>query len=239
LYEQLRRVLLAQIEEGSPAPGELLPTEVELCLHHDVSRAVVRQALQQLVADGRLHRVRGRGTFVAKPKLHEQFMRSTVGFFDDLTTQGHAVVSRVLRCGLVDPPQGAADALELAAGARCIELVRVRCVDEEVVAVTNSYMPHFSDAFLADLRRADLSRASLYGHLQERWGLRIDVGHRSLEAMLAGEGLAKLLQIQRGDPVLMIESAGRDAVQRPVEYFLSWHRADRARIDIDVVRRPA
>jgi GntR family transcriptional regulator len=237
LYEQLRRELLRQIEDGDPAPGELLATELDLCAHYEVSRSVVRQALRDLVKAGRLYRVRGRGTFVAKPKLHEQFMRTTVGFFEDLTTQGHAVESRVTRCGLVDAPRGAVEALDLAEGARCIELIRVRSVDDEVVAVTNSYMPHFSDAFLADLRRTDLSRASLYGHLQERWGIRIDTGRRALGAMLAGEALANVLQIERGDAVLTIESAGRDSLQRPVEYFESWHRADRARIDIDVIRR--
>jgi GntR family transcriptional regulator len=236
LYEQIRRRILRSIEDGRVAPGEPLPPEPDLATRYGVSRAVVRQALGELEKAGRLYRVRGRGTFVARPKLREQFMHSTVGFFEDLTLRGHVVTSRVLSCRRVPASLTVAEALELPRPATCIELARVRSVDGEVVTLTKSYLPDYGDPFLGDLRRANLAQVSLYHHLHERWGMRIDSGRRSIEALLASAALARTLDIRVGDPVIAIESVGRDAVGRPVEYFQAWHRGDRARIEIDVVR---
>jgi GntR family transcriptional regulator len=234
-YEQVKQLLLRQIEDSEFRPGDLLPSEQELCARFGVSRTVVRQALGDLVNEGRLYRMRGKGTFIAKPKLHEQFIESTVGFFEDLTSRGHTVESRVLSCEVVNAGEKVAEALELPPGTPCIELVRLRSVNSEVIAFTKSYMPYFNSAFFEGLKAANLERVSLYRVLEERWGIRIDAGHRSLEAVAATSLLARMLEIGSGDPVLAIESVGRDASRRVVEYFQAWHRADRTRLEMDVV----
>jgi GntR family transcriptional regulator len=69
LYYQLQEVLKEQIESGAWQPGELLPSEPEFARRFGVSRAVVRQALDILEDDHQILRIRGRGTFVARPKL--------------------------------------------------------------------------------------------------------------------------------------------------------------------------
>jgi GntR family transcriptional regulator len=235
-YEQLKQVILRQIELGEYGPGDLLPSEHEMCDKYQVSRTVVRQALGELVNEGRLYRMRGKGTYVAKPKLHEQFMESTVGFFEDLTARGHVVESRVLSCEVVQPTQRVAEALELAEGERAIEIVRVRSVNQEIVAFTKSYLPLFNQEFFDDLRATDLSTVSLYRYLEDRWGIRIESGHRSLEAVLATGMLSRMLEMENGAPVLLIESIGRDSSNRVVEHFQAWHRADRTRLEMDVVR---
>jgi GntR family transcriptional regulator len=243
-YEQLKQVLLHQIEQGEYVPGDLLPSEHEFCDTFGVSRTVVRQALGELVNEGRLYRMRGKGTFVSKPKLHEQFIESTVGFFEDLTARGHVVESRVMSCEVVQPTEQVSAALELPdAEHRAIEMVRLRSVNDEVVAFTKSYLPYISDEFFADLRGTDMSKVSLYRYLEDRWGIQIESGHRSLEAVLATGMLARLLEMDHGGPVLSIESTGRDSSGRVVEHFQAWHRADRTRLEMDVVReqrqRPA
>jgi len=69
LYYQLQEVLKEQIESGRWAPGEALPSEPELARRFGISRVVVRQALAILEDDRQIVRVKGRGTFVAPPKL--------------------------------------------------------------------------------------------------------------------------------------------------------------------------
>jgi GntR family transcriptional regulator len=69
LYYQLQELLKEQIESGVWAPGEALPSEPELARRHGISRVVVRQALAILEDDRQIVRVKGRGTFVAQPKL--------------------------------------------------------------------------------------------------------------------------------------------------------------------------
>jgi GntR family transcriptional regulator len=69
LYYQLQEVLKEQIESGVWSTGEALPSEPELARRFGVSRVVVRQALAILEDDRQIVRVKGRGTFVAEPKL--------------------------------------------------------------------------------------------------------------------------------------------------------------------------
>lgn len=69
LYYQLQEVLKEQIESGVWQPGDPLPSEPQLARRFGVSRVVVRQALAILEDDRQIVRMRGRGTFVAKPKL--------------------------------------------------------------------------------------------------------------------------------------------------------------------------
>lgn len=69
LYYQLQELLKEQIESGVWSPGDALPSEPELARRFGVSRVVVRQALAILEDDKQIVRIRGRGTFVAQPKL--------------------------------------------------------------------------------------------------------------------------------------------------------------------------
>src|ERR1700757_2028334 len=66
-YYSVKRHLLEFI--GSLAPGAAVPTERELALRMQTSRTTVRQALGELVVEGRLVRRQGSGTYVAEPKI--------------------------------------------------------------------------------------------------------------------------------------------------------------------------
>jgi len=72
LYYQLQELLKEQIESGVWVPGDAMPSEPDLARGMGVSRVVVRQALAILHDDRQIVRVRGRGTFVAQPKLEHR-----------------------------------------------------------------------------------------------------------------------------------------------------------------------
>src|ERR1700689_5567903 len=66
-YYQVKRLLLeftATMGRGSPVPPER-----ERARSYGTSWTTVRQALAELVVEGRLLRMQGKGTFVAKPKV--------------------------------------------------------------------------------------------------------------------------------------------------------------------------
>src|SRR4051812_19774459 len=66
-YYRVKQQLLTTI--ASLGPGSAVPPERELAVEFSTSRTTVRQALTELVVEGRLERIQGRGTFVAKPKV--------------------------------------------------------------------------------------------------------------------------------------------------------------------------
>jgi DNA-binding FadR family transcriptional regulator len=71
VFRQLADLLRARIESGTLAPGESLPSEVQLAREHGVSRTTVRQAIAQLRTEGLVVVERPRGTFVRVPEPME------------------------------------------------------------------------------------------------------------------------------------------------------------------------
>ena len=68
-YIRLESHLRESIRSGALRPGDPVPPESSLCQQFGVSRTTVRQALSRLVYDGLIERHRGRGSFVAEPRL--------------------------------------------------------------------------------------------------------------------------------------------------------------------------
>jgi GntR family transcriptional repressor for pyruvate dehydrogenase complex len=62
--EVLANELIAKISSGEIKPGELLPTENELCKSYNLSRITVRAAVQSVAAKGYITTERGRGSTV-------------------------------------------------------------------------------------------------------------------------------------------------------------------------------
>lgn len=69
LYHQLKEELRRFIHSGHLAPHAAIPSEPELVANYHVSRATVRQALNELVQEGLLYREHGRGTFVREQRV--------------------------------------------------------------------------------------------------------------------------------------------------------------------------
>lgn len=67
-YAQLKQEILSWIHSGELKPEQQMPTENEVAERFGLSRQTVRQAFGELEQDGWLHRVQGKGTFVASPR---------------------------------------------------------------------------------------------------------------------------------------------------------------------------
>jgi GntR family transcriptional regulator len=236
-YDQLKQAIESQLSDGSLKPGDMLPTEPELSELYGVSRTVVRQALGELAASGRIYRIRGKGTFVSGSRLREQFLRPTLGFFDDLTAAGRTVRNHVTKCEVVEVDEKLAKLTGMSAGSRCIELDRIRYIDGLVTASMKSFIPATLHPRLFDqMRRFDLERHSLYRLLEDLIGVRVHSGHRIVRSVAASRALAAELDLPRGAPLLYIESVEQDGHGRQVEFSQAWHRSDRSALEIEVVR---
>lgn len=73
IHEQLKNIILKQIEEGILLPGQKIPSERELSSLYDVSRATSKNAVLSLMNEGYVIRITGKGTFIKQNlKIHER-----------------------------------------------------------------------------------------------------------------------------------------------------------------------
>ena len=232
-YIQVIDSLTEYIESNNLLPGHQLPGEADLCRAFDVSRTVIRQALQELEYKGLIFREKGRGTFVAKPKIHEGLFQELTGFYQDMVAKGHLPRSDVLKQEQVSANQKIADYLNLETGTPVIQIDRLRYVNHEPIVLVTTYLPF---QLCPDLTDVDLTNQSLYAYLENEHGLFIARGKRFLEAVVANQLEAELLKVDIGSPLILLNSVSYLPDGTPIEYFHALHRGDRSRFETELVR---
>ncbi|WP_459678820.1 GntR family transcriptional regulator, partial [Rhodococcus sp. no. 34] len=135
-HEQLRTILLRKCTQELQ-PGDLMTSERNLMQDYGVSRITVREAIGQLVNDGHLVRVRGKGTFVAhravQSKLH------LASFTEEMRAQGHHPTTVVLVSEQGPVPENTAAALNMRPGSDGYHVKRLRLADGEPVSVDDGW----------------------------------------------------------------------------------------------------
>jgi GntR family transcriptional regulator len=232
-YVQLKDSLRNAIEGGIWQPGEQIPGEADLCQLFDVSRTVVRHALSDLVYEGHITRIKGKGTFIAEPKISESLVQKLTGFYQDMVDRGLDPITKVFRQEVVPADAKVAGYLELKPGTLVLDIERLRFVQEEPIVIVTTYLPY---ALCPQLTQVDLSNQSLYAFLEEECGLVIARGRRVIEAVPANEYEAQHLQVQKGAPLILLESVSYLEDDTPIEYYHALHRGDRSRFEVELVR---
>jgi GntR family transcriptional regulator len=229
-HAQLRETLRKQIE--SLPPDQLIPSEYQLCKRYAVSRITVRKALADLIHEGLLYTVQGKGTFVAARKFRIEWAQEMAGFHADMARRGLQVKDRVLEQAIVPADQHVAAELNLRQGDAVVKIVRLRFVDEQPFDIATNYMPW---VIFPGLEKEDLARGSIYALIRTKYNVQIDHGVRLVEAVACPTDDARLLHVKAGAPLLLIHNTMCDANDRPVEYSLIKRRGDRAQIEIAIV----
>lgn len=230
MYDQLRQLIVEGISRDGLQPGDPLPGEHRLCERYGISRTVVRQALAQLEHEGLVERVKGKGTFVSRPRTSESLVHTLIGLYDDVERRGGHVHSDVLRHEGAVADDEIAAALDLEVGAPVVVLERLRHVDGEPWSLSTTWMPEPVGLVTLDV---DLSEASLYRVLAEN-DIVATSGVRSAEATVATHDQAQHLGVSAGSALLRLRSVSRAADGIPIEYFVAYHRGDRSRFEFQL-----
>lgn len=233
LYAQVQDALKESINHGSMRPGDQIPSEPELCRLFDVSRTVIRQALRSLEYEGLIVRRKGKGTFVAEPKIGESLFQELTGFYQDMSQKGHAPTSKVLKQAIIPASAKVATLLQLEPETPVICIDRVRYVSGEPIVLVTTYLPQ---SICPELVEVDLTHQSLYAYLEQQHGLIIARGRRILEAVVASEYEAKLLGIAEGAPLISLDSISYLEDGTPLEYYHALHRGDRSMFEVELIR---
>ncbi|RIW34663.1 GntR family transcriptional regulator [Bacillus salacetis] len=233
IYYQLGELIKELIDKGELKAGDSLPAEREYAEKFEISRMTVRQAFTQLVNDGYLYRVQGRGTFVAerKPKI-EQALQGLTSFTEDMESRGMKPGSELVSFEIKPAAMEIAGELGLQEYAPVYEIQRIRLADEMPMAVETNYI---SANFIKGLTEKIVNQ-SLYAYIEETLNLKINHASQVIESSAADEMEAAFLGVQEGSPVMRIQRNTYLADGTPVEYVKSSYRADRYKFKIQMSR---
>ena len=232
-YIQLMDLLREQINNKVWLPGVQIPGEQDLCENYGISRTVVRQALREMELEGAITRRKGKGTFVSEPKISEGLIQKLTGFYQDMIERGLKPVTRVLHQEVRPVSEKVARYLGVEPGTQVIDIQRLRFINDEPIQLVTTYIPY---EICPRLAIVDLSNRSLYEFLEKEFGIFLARGRRYIEAVVANETEALILGIERGAPLLMLDSVSYSQDGKPIEYYHALHRGDRSRFEVELVR---
>ena len=216
-YKVLARELRAAILQRRYADGSRLPTEAELAQEYRVSRQTVRRAFHDLVAEGMVNRVPGRGTFAAAREGH--YLRQ-FGSIEDLMSQSAdttlEIVSPLRRQVSIE----AAGRLRLNSDVvHCVVFRRLH--QDQPFCHTTVYLNPEAGAVVAGLPELATAGArsdtTIIGLLDTRLATPIAEAEQSITATSADEPLAAALDCAPGTPVLRIDRSYLTADGQPIE----------------------
>jgi GntR family transcriptional regulator len=230
LYIQLMRIFLDEITSGKWQLGQQIPTEEELCKKYNVSKITVRQAINNLVSDGYLIKIQGKGTFVAKSlPVVGLSMRTTLT--EDMFGKEVVIKKEVLFKGIKEPPFDVKSYLKT--DDNTYYILSRRVVDNEPAYLEESYIPY---QMLPEIERVDIAQSSIYSVLQEKGVKKIFKVLQTIEISHALGEPARNLDIHEGVPVLVIHRLFLSSDGTPVAYTRLMGRGDRYKFQTEFER---
>ncbi len=234
-YRWLGEMLRAEITQGAYKPGDALPTEYELMRRYDLSSTTVRRAVHDLVHEGLVYRKAGKGTFVKRSKIEENLLRLT-SFAEEMQTRNIQAAFRLVRAQRVAASAEIARILQLETAAPVFLLERVQLANTEPIALAQGFWRCDVGEQLAE---HDLNTVGLYDAVERDLHIPLVEADEAISATIANAEMARKLKIKRNAPLLVRRRLTYTTEMRPIEYTITFYRADQYEYKIRLSRRGA
>ena len=222
LHAQLKEMIISEIAEGTLEPGDQLPTQKELGVQHRMSHMTVRRALDELIKEGVIRSVRGKGLYVSRPTLATD-SGSLLGFDEQIYRLGMIPSKRVLCAEIISASTMLAQMLNVEVGVPLASIERLLLANDTPVAIIVSYLPH---SLCPGLLNHDFAKGSLFSTLRQVYGLQLSGAESIIRAVLANKEQAGLLQINRPSGLLLREQVTYLKDGTIIEFSRSYLRGD-------------
>ena len=198
-YQEVENLLKGKIQQGELLVGDYIPSENELCTNFSVTRTTVRKALDNLLKEGYIEKLHGKGSRV-KERRHSLGLLNVKGFSEAVGINVHTIflqqpAFRSWNSEISFHPS------EQEKKGRCIHFERLRCVGNDPVMLENNW---FSHAGLNDFVGRDFIDGSFFKTLSQKYQVEINGSEQELRAEYANERTASFLKIETGAPILHI-----------------------------------
>ena len=226
VYFQLKNDLELKINQGLWKPGESISSERELCEIYSVSRMTIRQAIGELVQEGVLKRIKGKGTFVCEPTVKQQDMMS---FTEIIKKTGRVLENEVISFKKINTPDELYDMFSLE---EMYVINRKRKVDSECIAIEKVYIPVDYCGYLDKT----MLEGSLF-KLLEGFGYSIENSKSSIMAIIQTEELSKMLEVDKEVPLLKVQSKTFTSNGQLLFLEEAIYRSDKFVMQVNISRR--
>lgn len=226
VYFQLKNDLESKISQGIWKAGECISSERELCDFYGVSRMTIRQAIGELVQDGILKRIKGKGTYVCEPTVKQQDMMS---FTEIIKKTGRKLETEVISFDKIDTPEDLEDIFSLE---ELYVINRKRKVDGECIAIEKVFIPVDYCGYIDE----NMLSNSLFKLLEE-FGYVVEDSMSSIASIIINDEYKQLMGVSDEVPLLKVESKTFTNNGKLLFYEEAIYRSDKFVLQVNISRR--
>ncbi len=230
LYIQLTRIFLEEIKSGNWQLNQRIPSEEELCKKYSVSKITVRQAINNLVSDGYLMKLQGKGTFVVSV-LPVVGLAMKTQLAEEMFGKEVKAEKEIIFKGIIEPSPDIRTYLKTTD--RIYHFLCRRVVNGSPVYLDESFIPY---SMLPEIEQLDIIHSSLYSVLQEKAIKKIFRVVQTIEVLQIEGYPAQYLGLKEGIPVLAVHRLLFSSDNTPVGYTRFLGRSDRYKFQTEFER---
>lgn len=220
LHVQAEKLLRRLINLPEYQNSKLFPNEIELSKRLGISRSTLRLSINKLVFEGLLVRKKGVGTMVSTPTVSTRY-NNWLSFTQEMKTKGIEIKNFELHISWQLPMPEIAKFFGIKESTKILELKRLRGKKEGPFVYFISYFnPQIG------LTGEEDFTMPLYEILEKKYATVAKLSKEEISARTADHYLAKKLELNPGDPILIRKRFVYDQTQRPIEFNLGYYRAD-------------
>ncbi|MGF7398331.1 GntR family transcriptional regulator [Thermoanaerobacterium thermosaccharolyticum] len=232
LYHQIKEDIINKIKSKEYLYDEKIPSENELKKRYNVSSITIKKALSDLVNEGYLYRIQGKGTFVAKPKI-SRFL-NLMSFTNELRERGLEPTTRLIDISTINN-EFIAGILGLSLNDLIVKVSRLRLADNEPMAIQTSYIPQ---KLIASLKMEKFKNmTSLYDLLGDVGIVPFKASEEYSIKILTEKDIYTLLNQKKGSPAFLVKRITYTEDNLPFEYAESILKGDRYSIKVNLINK--
>lgn len=201
LFAQLKETIISAIASGELSPGDQLPSQREMCQQYHMSHMTVRRAIADLINEGIIYAIAGKGLYVA-PRKQPAEMGSLVSHKEHMKRLGMVPLTQLLNAEIVSASTVSAQMFGVDTGAPLVYLRRLRLGDGNPISILACHLPHH---LCEGILEHDLEANSLFETLRHVYHLRLSGSTSTIEAVLASGEQAELLNLTLPAALLLKE----------------------------------
>ena len=232
LYEKVKNNILNEIISNMNI-GEILPTENELEQRYKVSRITIRRAIEILQEQGYVTKKQGIGTIINETKI-TQDANTIFSWTEEMARKQKYTKTTYIDIQSIQPSKDLIEDLKIKKSDSIYRMTRVRTRDDIPIVIMVNYL---NKKYIPKLDNNSLKQGSLYGYLEETYGIYLEKAEEIITAREATPVEASLLNIKEGAALLHVRRKSFDNNRNPIEVVDMVVRGDKYQYFVEIEGR--
>lgn len=201
IYKQIAASITDAINVGLLKYNDKLPTEKEICQTFSISQTAVKMAYDYLITEGKIKRIKGKGTYVTNRDVFHTFLHAfyEVDIHPDLTQKKFQ--TQVILLDDITEDYSAYKSLKLEKGEKCYLMVCVVKSEQNPIVLQRIYLP---EKYFPNFEKKYINGMSLFDLVENTYHYKIKHLHNTFSPINASSAEALLLRINPDDAIYFV-----------------------------------